>query len=295
MRKEENQFRFFCIIEDDSTANNHRVSLLRKSCKKKNIEFIPIIANSFDFTHSPKLGKNDMLFRASPGNRGRIIEQYFINEQCHTFYLNNMWGACERGASFIMNEHEHLPTINTIPVITKDKVLMKKYVKTLGGFPIILKVMGLSGGIGIIKVESLDSLMSLVDYLVTDNKIVCIMRSYVKHTRQGRLVVLGKKVIASYEKIVQHDFRSNIRFNHKKKKIRYPKNIEQIAIKAVNSLGLEFGGVDLLFNEEGLPYIAEVNAPFYFPIAQRVTGVNITDQMLDYLVKKAKHKNHDRR
>ncbi len=281
--------RFFCII-DNSTQNQKRVLLLQESCKKKDIEFILIIAENFDFTLLPRLNKHDMLFRASPGNKAKVAEKYFINKYCQTFYQDNTWGPYDRAASFIINSHKHLPTIKTIPVITKDKVLMKKYVKALDGFPIILKIMGLSRGIGIIKIDSLDSLMSLTDYLITDTNIECILRSYVKHTRQGRLVVLGKKVIASYEKIAQHDFRSNARFNHKKRSIKYSKDIEQVAIQAVNSLGIEFGGVDLLFDKDGLPYIAEVNSPFDFTVAQTVTGINIADKMIDYLINKAQRK-----
>ena len=64
-----------------------------------------------------------------------------------------------------------------------------------------------------------------------------------------------------------------------------------MAVKAVRSLGYEFGGVDILFEEEtNNPYIAEVNFPCFFPTTQRLTNIDISGKMIDFLINKSKGK-----
>jgi glutathione synthase/RimK-type ligase-like ATP-grasp enzyme len=91
-----------------------------------------------------------------------------------------------------------------------------------------------------------------LDYLdAMDTKV--ILRKFISHTSQGRLVVVGDKVVASdiATMSITHDFRSNV--GDDKTRIweihTYDKHIESIAIQAVHSYGVEFGGVDILFEK----------------------------------------------
>ena len=55
-------------------------------------------------------------------------------------------------------------------------------------------------------------------------------------------------------------------------------------------MGIETGGVDLLFDKDDKPFIAEVNFPNNFTTTQSVTGVDIASEMVTHLVNKAKNK-----
>lgn len=64
--------------------------------------------------------------------------------------------------------------------------------------------------------------------------------------------------------------------------------VEQLAIKSVEVLGLEFGGVDIIMDAQERPYLMEVNFPCYFPRAQLLTGRDIASMMVEFLMKKSK-------
>ena len=64
----------------------------------------------------------------------------------------------------------------------------------------------------------------------------------------------------------------------------------QMAIKAVQILGLEVAGVDLLRSHRG-PLIIEVNASPGLEGIERVTGINVAAQMIKWVEKRV----HDKR
>jgi glutathione synthase/RimK-type ligase-like ATP-grasp enzyme len=143
----------------------------------------------------------------------------------------------------------------------------------------------------VIKVESLASLRSLRDYL----KGSCTkawLRKFIPHKSQARLVVLGDQVVASDRatRHISYDFRTNISDDKTRtwEPYVYSPEVQAIAVQATTTRNLEFGGVDILF-EEGTdtPYVAEVNFPCDFAGTQDKTGIDIADAMLKYLMKKS--------
>ena len=100
--------------------------------------------------------------------------------------------------------------------------------------------------------------------------------------------MLGNKVIDSIEyTALKDDFRTNIGKTPNVKPKKFSAKAEKIAVKSVKSLGLEFGGVDILVGKSGVNYVAEMNFPCFFPRCQLVTGVDIAGKMIDYLVRKS--------
>lgn len=185
----------------------------------------------------------------------------------------------------------NLPIIKTIYHLTRDRQLLKKYVDYLGGFPLIIKTSGSSHGIGVMKLDSFDSLISVVDYLVkTQDRF--IMRRFIDYTQHARLIVLGNKVIGSIEyKKIRGDFRSNVGDKLNVHTVNFSNEIQAMAIKATHAINIDFSGTDILIDREGNGFIAEVNFPCFFPRVQLATGIDIAGQMIDYLIQKSKNKN----
>lgn len=59
-----------------------------------------------------------------------------------------------------------------------------------------------------------------------------------------------------------------------------------MALNAARLLRVEFGGIDILENQQRKLVLAELNFPCYFADQQRESGIDIAEMMLDHLVKK---------
>lgn len=271
-------------------TNLSTVNLLETACVKKNIKLIIIHPENFNFTDIPILSKNDGLYRISGGHDAILVEKKLINNQVKTFYKNMQFclGRINTGiGGILVHEKEKLPIIPTLFGLPKRK-FMESYLKEIKQFPIIIKALGNMHGVGVMKIDSKESFVSIVDYLREQDGDF-IIRDFIHHNEQARIVVLGNKVISSHGNMIGDDFRTNAGSEETRKRIvkSYPTEIQELAIKAVHSLGFEFGGVDILFEKDtNRPYISEVNYPFFFPGNQKLTGCNIAEQMIDYLNKK---------
>ncbi|MCK4635564.1 MAG: hypothetical protein KAT32_01765 [Candidatus Moranbacteria bacterium] len=281
---------FYCIVENKHSTDTS-LKYLKKSCEEKNIKFIPIEVENFNFTNKINLTKNDLFYRVKTGSKARIIESFLLNEEVSSFYTNPDYSFINKDLQDIIYYKNNLPIPKTINYLPKNKELLKKYVEHLGGFPIVIKALGGSHGVGVMRIDSMESLISIIDffnskkfeYIKTDFKL----SEFIDHNEQARINVLGDKVIASTCNI-KHSSEFRLNINIKKEIKEYPKEINQIAIKAVHSLGIEFGGVDIMIDKNNKPYVSEVNFPCNFSKAQEFTGIDISGMMIDYLIKKSK-------
>lgn len=276
-------------------AKKDSFELLESSAKKKGISVNTIFTEDFDFSKSLKLTSDDGLYNICDDITSQIIEKSVINSKVQSFYTDyrhciNKINDIDDIRSYLIHKNNNLPVIKSILSLTTDKKMLKKYVDHLDGFPIIIKSMGGSHGIGVMKVDSLDSLYSIVDYL-TKQKDNFILRKFINYKKHARFIVLRDKVIASIEyKKIKGDFRSNVGENLNIISRNFGTLYEKIAVDSVHTLGYEFGGVDMLIDRDNRPYIAEINFPCYFPRAQQATGIDISGKMIDYLIEKSKNK-----
>jgi len=284
---------FYCIIEP--RKNQWARDLFSRACLERSINYqeIDVTMNKIDFVNYPKILSGDCLYRSVANNKNaKKVEYCLFQNGVSTFY--NSPDAIFRPASGIKLPKFHIPIPKTIPVLTNDRDILKNFAEYLGGFPLIIKAMGGKEGVGVMRVDSLESLSSIVDFLYkSDGNFV--LREYIDVRESLRLVVLGEKVIASIKYKASHegDFRSNrkTRLNNVENFHSNPK-IEKIAVEAVKAMGLEFGGVDILLDKKNNPYVLEVNFPCNFGEAQEFARIDIAGKMIDYLAEKAKKINN---
>jgi len=281
--------KFYCIIEPKK--NQWARELFSQACQDRSIEYleIDVSVNKVDFVNYPQLLPGDCMYRAVANSKNaKKIEYCLFKNGVATFYDSP--DAIFRPASGIKLPKFDIPIPKTIPVLTSDRDLLKIFAENLGGFPLIVKAMGGKEGVGVMRVDSLESLCSIADFLYkTDGNFV--LRQYIDSRETLRLVVLRDKIIAGMKYKASHetDFRSNRKTKlDNVEKIENEPEIEKLAIGAVKAMGLEFGGVDIILDENKKPYVLEVNFPCHFGEAQEFTGIDIAGKMLDYLVEKAK-------
>ena len=280
--------KFYFLHEGFYEGVQLRLEQLKTASEKLNIEFIALDSLTTDYTNLPKLGKTDLLYNGARGSQ--TLESILLNDEVFTFYVKNptLNQSFSTTDWSILHDKANLLSPKTIFHITADRKLLKNYVEYLGGFPIIIKASGSTRGIGTIKIDSWQNLVSTVDYLITTGDKF-ILRQFIKAQSGCRLIVLGNEVIASADfEMNKDDFRNAVdltQVNYTKR--TYPKNIIQSAIKATHLANVEFGGVDFLEDENGNFYLLEVNFPTGFSGLIDVCGVDIPLMMVEYLQNKS--------
>lgn len=264
-------------------VEKERVELLRAACKKLKIRFQPVDPLSFDFSRPSPVKKGDVVYRLSRGKLLRFFEDYLVRPGSVTFYRDE---GSRKPDPFLL-EKSGIPVPKTFFPAASDPRQLEVYAKRLGGFPIVLKALGGTRGMGVMKIDSLSSLVSMADFLLQQGRFF-ILRQYLPVKTSARFIVLGEKVVASIEYVAtDRDFRTNSGKNLNVRAKKYPKTVEDLAVRAVRAMGWEFGGVDILIHK-GKPHVSEVNFPCNFVRAQHVLKQDIALQMVKYLQAKAR-------
>ena len=154
-------------------------------------------------------------------------------------------------------------------------------------YPLILKTLRGSKGVGVIFIESRRQLSSLLQLLwKQDETTEILVQSYIKSDFDVRVLVLGGKIQAAMRRgVVEGDFRSNVSQGAKVKE--YKLNDEEIAIclnanRAVNGV---WTAVDFIKNGKDT-FVLEVNSSPGTEGIEEATGKNIIKEVLQYFKNK---------
>ena len=197
------------------------------------------------------------------------------------------------------NKVETLQTlkINGIPTPKSYVVRSPEYIDLVTGknirYPVIIKTMSGSGGIGVAICESKRSLHSLVEMIVReeDSSGPLIVQEYIRESKGKdiRIFIVGNKIIAAMERIAtkKGEFRSNFTKGGKVRVAGLSAQEKRISLVAAKACGLDIAGVDLIRSRKG-PQILEVNANPGLEGITQATGKDIAGEIIDYMVKRAK-------
>lgn len=157
---------------------------------------------------------------------------------------------------------------------------LKEYEKKLG-YPIIIKEAFGSFGEQVYKVENRKELKKLVMEL---QKTPFLFQQYISTScgQDVRIQVVGDQVVASMRRFSDKDFRANITYGGSKELYVPDDRTCELAIQACRAVGCDFGGVDLLFTENGFT-VCEVNSNAHFKNLYDCTGVNTAEYIMEYI------------
>jgi RimK-like ATP-grasp domain len=279
--------RFWGVHEGYYEGVQRRIDMFRFACESRSVEYVDVDSLSWDYSKIPVLTRSDLLYNISRGSQTllslllnpKVTTPYRINPVVELVTSTTTWS--------IIHSRHGLRAPRTIFSLSADRRLLDEYVTFLGGFPIILKAVIGSRGIGTIKVEGWHSLLSTADYLVSTQSAF-IMRQYIPAIHGVRAIVVGEEVASSSRfSFQENDFRNAPILSAT---VYSPCSLTledvSLCVSAARLANLEVGGVDLLYDREGAAYLLEINYPTGF---QSVLpgGQEIVDKILDHLIKKA--------
>lgn len=171
-----------------------------------------------------------------------------------------------------------LPETVVSPLLFSDdpgfrKTFAEKVEEKLG-FPLVAKLAFGSLGQQVKRIETEEELLNCCEEWRDKPHL---FQQYVASSKGKdlRVYVVGGTVVAAMQRHNPTDFRSNIGAGGRGTKIEPPEEFKQAAINACQLLGLDFGGVDLLYGERGEPILCEVNSNALFNELNEVCGVHI--------------------
>jgi len=170
-------------------------------------------------------------------------------------------------------------------VSSVDEVL-EKNIEELGGFPVVVKNPDENHGRGVALASSIDEVRAVASEMGSGE--VLVLRKFIKNARHVKCTVLRDKVLDVIEYLpVEGGFRTNAVKEPRVRPFEYDEKVFEVARAALRADVVEFGGVDVLIDESGRPYVAEMNFPCNFSKNRMCTGVDIAEIVVDYLVSKA--------
>jgi glutathione synthase/RimK-type ligase-like ATP-grasp enzyme len=252
-----------------------------------NIIVLDSIDSFLSYSSSNQISSNDAVYRITTNDISRKIELQLLLKGVKSLHNKDLW-LYEYKSKTILNQYRGVQMIPTQVVLSSDKGYLDNLVEELGGYPIIMKAPNGSHGVGVIKVESHETLYSLVDFMMAQG-IDVTLKKYIEADGHYRVIVLDNKVLSTikYNK-PDKDFRTNAGEPEV-----FPVNLSQegmdVALDAVSKQDLQtnFGGVDLIWSEKDkLFYVMEVNFPCFFPRNEMVDNVSISSAIIKYLLDK---------
>ena len=154
-------------------------------------------------------------------------------------------------------------------------------------FPIIMKTLRGSKGVGVLYIESERALTSIVQLMYkTDSNADLLIQEYIKTDFDVRAIVLDGQVIATMQReVVEGDFRSNFSQGSKVKSYNLTElEVEQVLL-AAKALGGILSAVDFIASKKpkkNPPYILEVNSSPGTEGIEEANNKNIVKGILEH-------------
>lgn len=166
----------------------------------------------------------------------------------------------------------------------RDRESARSALEQVGGAPVIIKLTEGSQGAGVILADTKKSAEAIIEAFLVARQNV-IVQKFVSESR-GRdlrvLVVGGRVVAAMRRRAAPDEFRSNVHRGGRTERARLGAELEALALKSAQILGLRVAGVDLIESDDG-PLVLEVNSSPGLEGIESATGIDVAGAIVEHL------------
>jgi len=178
--------------------------------------------------------------------------------------------------------------------VLRSSQYLPEVVEKIHSYPVILKTISGSHGLGVSIAESERGLRSIIEMMIKDESAApLIVQQYVKESagKDLRIIVVGGKIVAAMERIAnnRNEFRSNFSLGGRVRMAELTAKERKMARLAAKALGLEVAGVDIIRTKDG-PQVLEVNCNPGLSGITQATGLDVAGRIIDYTVERAMKK-----
>lgn len=174
-------------------------------------------------------------------------------------------------------------------VFTNYSKEVKKIIESVGGVPLIVKLLEGTQGYGVVLAPTRKAAESIIDAFHS-MKARIIVQEFIEEAKGAdiRAFIVDNKVVGAMKRQGKEgEFRSNLHQGGSGEIIKLSRNEREVALRAAKAMGLSIAGVDLLQSKRG-PLVLEVNSSPGLEGIEKSTGKNIAAEIIDYVEKKVK-------
>ena len=164
----------------------------------------------------------------------------------------------------------------------------KNIIKTVGGAPLVIKLLEGTQGVGVVLAETNKAAESVIEAFRGLNANI-LAQEFIKEAGGAdiRCLVVGGKVVAAMKRQgAEGEFRSNLHRGGSATVIKITPEERTTAVRAAQAMGLNMAGVDILRSNHG-PVIMEVNSSPGLEGIETATGKDVAGMIIDFIAKDA--------
>ena len=168
-------------------------------------------------------------------------------------------------------------------VMLRNQAELQPAVDSVGGYPLMIKFIRGSQGVGVIRADREDTVRSVLDALNLVQYDVLLQRWIPEAATAGTIRVLvigGKARLAVHLVPAQGRDRSNLHAGGEARMFEMTTELAQLAEKSCAVFGISAAGVDLVESAGGL-MLMEVNGSPGFEAPEELYGIDIAGRLLD--------------
>lgn len=173
--------------------------------------------------------------------------------------LDSMLVCDNKMSNALMMERNNIPIPRT-SIISNTKSIEDAHKRVGGKFPVIVKTLKGTQGVGVMKVDSMSSLTGVCQGLWKYDADL-LLQEFKEMKSDIRTLVIGGKILASAERIREEenkDFRNNVHLGARTEPYSLSKKEIDVIKAAARASGALYCGVDHAM-VDGKPFILEVN------------------------------------
>jgi len=172
-------------------------------------------------------------------------------------------------------------------VFTNYSTEVRKIIESVGGAPLIVKLLEGTQGVGVVLAPTFKAAESMIQAFHS-MKARVIVQEFIDEAKGEDIrafVVDGEVVGAMKRKGVEGEFRSNIHRGGSGELIELTEEERRAALIAAEAMGLSVAGVDMLQSNRG-PLVLEVNSSPGLEGIESATGKNIAGRIISFVERK---------
>ena len=166
-----------------------------------------------------------------------------------------------------------------------------KFIEEQLGYPVVVKKCYGAFGRQVFLAKNREELKRLRAELIREPHLY---QKYINCCSMDiRVITIGGKAVCAMRRraTTPGEFRANAELGGVGEPLKLDPSLVKIAEKASQVLGLEYAGVDLMWDEEGY-LVTEVNSNAHFKLIRSVTGVPVEELYADHIVSELEKGDH---